>query len=137
MNDDDATQPDQATEADGWLGPDHPFARLVAHDPKLTRAMSEALRVLQTHAGDDRLKQRIGAAAAGDLSFADLLGDQAFTQTFTASQASEDALTKARQSFTPEQTEAINRSAAEHVARITDDGALIDQVRRAFGPLAD
>lgn len=130
-------QAGEAVRADQVLPDDHPFAVLAGHDPRLVKAMGSALRVLQANTNDPGLKELIGEASAGRLSFRELMDSSTFSAAFEGSaEAAKQAVDARREAMSEAQSAELAAATAEHVARLTDPD-LMSQIRRAFGGLAD
>ncbi len=144
MKDDESTRPAKETwemqnrNAPGALDDDHPFAALVGHDPTLMKAMSDALRVLQANTTDQRLKDSIGEAASGRLSFTELLADSNFSETYTIpADSCREAIAERRDNMSEEEQELMADAVRNHVDRLAREHELEHEVRKAFGNLAD
>lgn len=131
-------EPEPDPSADGSVLPeDHPFAVLVGHNPGLMKAMATALDVLKEQAQDDQLKEKIGQAAEGRVSFADLVQDPTFGASFSQNaDVTEAAIEEARENLDDEAREELKDEAQKLADRITNNGQLVDDVKKAFGPLA-
>lgn len=136
----DESEPESVADGEGGdsLPDDHPFAALVGHDPQMMRAMGTALRILGEHTSNEHLRSRIADAASGRLAFRDLIQDGAFETEFSKNaERTEQSMTEAREGLSEEEGEALNARGREHAARITENERLVDEVRRAFGHLAE
>lgn len=135
----ESAYPDESAEiVEATLADNHPFARLVGHDPQLMQAMAAALRVLQNNTQDEVLGEKIRQAESGKLAFAELLDDDSFAETFNrgADQA-KTVLDETREGLSDEEREVLDAQAKAHVDRLTGHGQLLSEVKKAFGHLAE
>lgn len=146
----DAPDPEGPTNdpSDAELPADHPFAQLAGDNRDLAKAMAMALRVLRDHTDNPKLADRLQSAADGRTSLRDLAEDPALDAAFApgtkpdsttsgdeeAEPDNADELLAARSIELPEQERARASEAAQQlVNRLTDNGALVDEVKSRFG----